>query len=117
MQRFRSRTPARLTAFFLFLSCTLFSGCSVVDSEDEDIENALGISPLAITLDASTIKDVVFTVWGGAGVYTWSISDDSLGSIVSGDATAIYTSKAVAGENTVTATDGVSSISAKVTQQ
>jgi len=103
-----------LTAFFVLLSSALISGCGL---EPEDEESALGIQPVAITLDATEIADVVFTVWGGAGVYAWSISDDSLGTIVSGDTTAIYTSKAAAGENTVTVTDGSSSISAVVSQE
>jgi hypothetical protein len=114
MQNPRFQRSARLTVLFFFVSCTLFSGCGL---EPEDEEDALGIQPVAITLDATGIADVVFTVWGGTGVYAWSISDDSLGTIVSGDTTAIYTSKAAAGENTVMVTDGSSWISAVVTQE
>ena len=104
-------------AVFLLCASVLFAGCGWVTDETDSEEGDLGIQPLSVTLDADEISDVVFTVWGGSGVYAWSLGDDSLGTLVSGDATAIYTSKAVVGENTITATDGDYSITATVNQE
>jgi hypothetical protein len=101
---------------FLVLSIYLFSGCGLVTDEESD-EESLVIQPKSVTLDASAVTDVVFTVSGGSGTYTWSLSDDSLGTLAAGSTTAIYTSEAVSGENTISVTDGDSTASASVIQE
>jgi hypothetical protein len=113
MEHVRSRLLEALVVFFLCGSVS-FSSCGLESDTEED---ELVIQPLSVTLDAAEISDAVFTVSGGGGLYAWSLSDDDLGSLVSGDSTAIYTNKAVAGQNTVSATDGVNTVSATVIQQ
>lgn len=88
----------------------------ITQTGEEEEEAALSVSPTSATLDYDG-DQVVFTASGGVEPYSWSVGDDSLGS-VSWDAssTALYERKA-AGENTVIVSDNEGHVAlAEVTQ-
>jgi hypothetical protein len=65
----------------------------------------LQLSPPAATVSAGSSTGVLFTVEGGAPPYTWAVTNASLGTVASADSTAIYTSSASSGTNTLIVTD------------
>lgn len=79
--------------------------------------NPLQLEPLSVNLDASVSTNVLFTASGGVPPYSWAVDDSGLGTIMTVDDTAIYSSAAVTGQNFVTVTDtDEQSVSATVTQ-
>jgi hypothetical protein len=112
-KRFSMSFTLMLTFLFSIIS---FYECGL-ESASQSQEEELGIQPKSVTIDSSKVTDIVFNTWGGSGDYTWSISDDSLGTLVAGKSTAVYTSKTVVGQNTVAVTDGNSTASATVIQE
>ena len=92
----------------------LIAGCELGGTSDSD----LTITPASATLDASTVSITEFAASGGASNYTWSISDDSLGTLYTADATALYQNTTNIGTNTLTLTDDDgSSVYAKIKQK
>ncbi len=90
------------------------TGC---EDDDDDGESIPSISPVSVKIDATNSHDLVFTARGGTPDYEWKVMNTSLGTLVSAQETAIYTSKPVAGQNIVTVTDARSNaVSATVTQ-
>ena len=75
-------------------------------------------TPASVTLDASSVSVTEFTASGGTSNYTWSLSDDSLGTLYTADATALYQNTTNIGTNTLTLTDdGGSSVYATIRQR
>jgi len=78
-----------------------FFGNDTVDTSGRSVStNRPYISPLSVTLDTDGMQ-AVFTGHEGRGPYSWSVSDESRGSIrVDGDSQALYT-RLSQGNNTV----------------
>jgi len=90
------------------LLCAVFALCflAAAGCEDDDEDTgSLRASPAFVRLDADTSTNVVFRAKGGSPPYTWDVDEGGLGSLVSAETTAIYTSEPVAGQNYVTVTD------------
>jgi len=56
-------------------------------------------------MSVSTLSNVVFTASGGSGIYTWTLSNTSLGFLTINNAIATYQNAAVAGINILTVAD------------
>jgi len=91
----------------------VWCGCETSGGDVSDFQ----LSPTAVSLDATVTTGVVFTVVGGTAPYTWSVSDDALGALAAAGATAIYTSEAAAGTNTLTVTDADAAVVSAVILQ
>jgi hypothetical protein len=115
MEDLRSWACVNLIVPCFVLTAPLW-GCGL-ELDDGSEEDALGIQPISVTPDANETADIVFNVWGGSGDYTWSVSDKSLGTLVAGNSTAVYTNKRATGENTIAVSDGDSRIRASVAQE
>ena len=99
---------------------SLIMGCDTRNS-------TVSISPSSVLLSASTSASTAFTASGGDGLYTWTLSNNSLGVILTNnlpgpyatnDATAVYQNGVVAGVNILTVSDaGGDSASATITQE
>ncbi|MDD5678965.1 MAG: hypothetical protein PHW60_13410 [Kiritimatiellae bacterium] len=79
----------------------LIAGCELNGTSNSD----LVITPASVTLDTSSVSVTEFAASGGASNYTWSLSDDSLGTLYTADATALYQNTTNIGTNTLTLTD------------
>jgi len=113
MKRFAKVLSVLLVVFLFWMGV---NGCGDLDSDSQEEE--LGIQPTSVTLDADVVTDVTFEAWGGSGNYSWSVSSESLGTLVAGQSTAVYTNKKNAvGKNYITVTDGANSVSASVIQE
>lgn len=98
----------------IFIVTALIAGCELGSTSSSD----LAITPASATLDASTVSITEFTASGGTSNYTWSLSDDSLGTLYTADATALYQNTTNIGTNTLTLTDDDgSSVYAKIRQK
>ena len=78
------------------------------------------ISPSSVSLTASTPSATLFDATGGDGIYTWTLSNNGLGSVVNqnDNTEATYQSHAVVGTNTLTVTDSTGlSAAATITQE
>jgi len=80
----------------------LIAGCELGGTASD---SDLVITPASVTLDASSVIVTEFAASGGASNYTWSLSDDSLGTLYTADATALYQNTTNIGTNTLTLTD------------
>jgi len=89
----------------------LIAGCETSSTSD------LTVTPASVTLDASSVSVTEFTASGGTSNYTWSLSDDSLGTLYTADATALYQNTTNIGTNTLTLTDGSNSVYATIRQR
>jgi len=90
-------TLLSLSAVFLFIL-----GCEI---DDDDDTSSLRISPASASFNSISVTNIVFTASDGTPDYAWSVYDTSLGTIVAGGNTAIYSSKTKSGQNFVTVTD------------
>ena len=87
----------------VFLVAALIAGC---ESNDQTIgESPLAVTPAAATLDASIVSVTEFTASGGVSNYTWSLSDNSLGTLFPAGGVALYQNTKIMGTNTLTLTD------------
>lgn len=110
-----------LWVFASLCACALMfvgSACEENDDEDENQEVSIPvITPNSVQLPATNENDVVFTVTGGTPDYSWTVLNPDLGSLTEANTTAIYKSKAVAGQNIITVMDANSNgVSATITQ-
>jgi hypothetical protein len=91
--------------YTVIATCFLFVlavGCELNDNSTADVT----IYPTAVTLSSASIGVVTFTATGGNIPYTWSLSDNTLGTVyISTNATALYQSTTNAGVNTLTVRD------------
>lgn len=85
-------------------STFLVTGCND-DDDNAPSTVTLTVSPSSVSFTAGIVTNVQFTAVGGRSPFTWSVSDASLGAIVSSGSTAIYTSTTNSGRNYINLSD------------
>ena len=109
------RMQAPFVIVAIFIVAALITGCELGENASE---SDLEITPASVTLDASSVSVTEFAASGGTSNYTWSLSNDSLGTLYTADATALYQNTTNIGTNTLTLTDdNGSSVYAKIRQR
>jgi len=102
------------------LAAVLFLGCELSHhhSSDTSTPSVVTLSPLSVTLSATEVNSVQFTASGGDSNYVWSLSDPSLGTLLTNSpSTAVYQNWLLAGTNTLTLADsGFESAGATIIQ-
>jgi len=94
-----------------------FFGCEDADDSNlEDTNASFTVQPANITLTASNTT-AVFMAVGGHAPLTWSVSDQSLGSISGSGQTVTYTRSDLNGVNRIEVRDGLGWIAHAVVQQ
>ena len=111
-----NQIPAGVYAWIIIcILPVLIAGCELGGTASD---SDLVITPASVTLDASSVIVTEFAASGGTSNYTWSLSDDSLGTLYTADATALYQNTTNIGTNTLTLTDdGGSSVYATIRQR
>ena len=94
----------------------LIAGCEL---NGDSTTSEVTISPSSVSLNADTVSITEFTATGGTSSnYTWSLSNDSLGTLYAANATVLYQNTTNIGTNTLTVLDGDSNFaSARITQR
>ena len=76
----------------------LLSGC---EDDDPDFD----ITPDTVVVDASTRTNLQLVVSGGTPPYRWENTNPGLGTLAAAGDTGFYSSRPVAGQNSVSVTD------------
>jgi len=98
--RFSSERAICLLATMAVLSAGIV-GCESSDGT----ESPVNVTPETVTLTPGGAASTVLEASGGLAPYAWSVSDATLGSVVSSGEVSVYTRTALSGINMVTATD------------
>lgn len=101
----------------LFGLAALIVGCEL----DDNSTNSVTIYPASALFDANKTNTIAFTAFGGKNDFTWSMNNNSLGSLylaTTSTAVALYQNSTNIGTNIITVRDSSGdSANARIVQQ